>query len=325
MTFRSTMKIFTFLLCLAACAASQAQTGAFPSRPVRVIIPFPSSGSVDVVMRIFQQRLTELMGQTVVLDNRPGASGNIGTDLVARSVPDGYTLLATTLPLVVNPGLFGNLQHDVMRDFAPVSLLAAAPFVMAVHPSLPVSSVKDFIAYARVRPGELNYASAGSGTNLHVAAELFKSLAKVSIVHVPYKGGGPALSALLSGETHLSFLGVVAMVQHIKTGRLRALGVTSARRSPALPDLPTIAESGLPGYEFTSWYGVLAPRDTAVERVVALNGHFRNALRAPEMGERFAREGADIIASTPEEFGKHLRVELAKWARVVKEAGLKAD
>jgi len=318
------------VLCVMAASAtvspaSLAQLQSFPSRPVRIIVPFPPGGSVDVVLRIFSPKVTELTGQHIVIDNRPGASGSIGTDLVARAVADGHTLLATTLPLVVNPSLFGNLNHDVLRDFAPVSLIAAAPFVLVVHPSLPVSSVKELIAYARVRPGELNYASAGSGTNLHVAAELFKSHAKVDIVHVPYKGGGPALAALLGRETQLSFIGVVAVVQHSRTGRLRALGVTASRRSPALAEVPTIAESGLPGYEFTSWYGVLAPRATAQEKVVALNGHFRNALRAPEMAERLAYEGADIVASTPEEFGKHLRVELVKWAKVVKEAGLKAE
>ena len=312
-------------ICLTTGMASPGQAQTFPSRPVRVIVPFPTYGSVDVVMRLFQQRLAEQMGQSIVIDNRPGASGNIGTELVAHSVPDGNTLLATTLPLVVNPGLFGNLQYDVARDFAPISLLAATPFVLVVHPSLPVSSVKEFIAYVRVRPGELNYASTGSGTNPHVAAELFKNLAKLDMVHVPYKAAGPALAALLSRETQLSFIGVVLVPQLARAGRLRALGVTSARRSPALPDVPTIAESGLPGYEFTSWYGVLAPRETPVERVVALNGHFRNSLRSPEMAERFAREGTEIIASTPEEFGKHLRVELAKWARVVKESGLKAE
>ena len=319
------------LTCLAAAIccmtgiAAPAKAQAFPSRPVRVIVPFQPYDTVDVAMRLFHQRLAELMGQSVVIDNRPGASGNIGTELVAHSVPDGYTLLATTLPLVVNPGLFGNLQHDVARDFAPVSLLAAAPFVLAVHPSLPASSVKAFIAYVRVRPGELNYASTGSGSNPHIAAELFKNLAKLDIVHVPYKARGPALAAVIGGETQLSFIGVMAMVQFVRSGRLRALGVTSARRSPALPELPTVAESGLPGYEFTSWYGVLAPHGTATERVVALNGHFRNALRAPEMAERFAREGAEIIASTPAEFAEHLRVELAKWARVVREGGLKAE
>lgn len=316
-------------LLAAACAAANlaclAQPQVFPSRPVRVIVPFPSGGGVDVVMRTFSNRLAELAGQNVIIDNRPGASGNVGTHLAARAIPDGHTVLATTLPLVVNPSLFGNLNHDVLRDFAPVSLLAAAPFVLAVHPSLPADSVKALIAYARVRPGELNYASAGSGTNLHVAAELFKSLARVNIVHVPYKGGGLALAALLGGETQLSFLGVISVVQHVRTGRLRALGVTAGRRSPALAEVPTIAESGLPGYEFVSWYGVLVPRATPPDRVAALNGHFRNALHAPEMAERFAKEGVDIIASTPEAFGKHLRAELGKWAKVVKEGGLKAE
>jgi len=311
--------------CFAGSVASAAQSQAFPSRPVRVIIPFPTGGSVDDVMRVISVRLTELTGQNVIIDNRPGASGNLGTDLAARAAPDGHTVLATTLPLAVNPSLFSKLNYDVMRDFAPVSLLGAAPFVLTVHPSLPVSSVKEFIAYARVRPGELNYASAGSGTNLHVAAELFKNLTKLDIVHVPYKGGGPAMVALLGGETHLSFLGVLAVVQHMKSGRLRALGVTAVKRSPALAEVPTIAESGVPGYEFTSWYGVLAPRATPADRVVALNGHFRNTLRSPEMAERFARVGADIIASTPEEFARHLRAELVKWAKVVKEAGLKAE
>lgn len=319
------LKVVMAAICAVASVASLAQPQAFPSRPVRVIVPFPPGGSVDVVLRIFSPKLAELTGQHVVVDNRPGASGSIGTDLVARAVPDGHTLLATTLPLVVNPSLFGNLQHDVLRDFAPVTLVAAAPFVLAVHPTLPSDSIKELIAYLRVRPGELNYASAGSGTNLHVAAELFKNLAKVNVVHVPYKGGGPALAALLGGETHMSFLGVVAIVQHLRTGRLRALGITSRKRSPVLPDLPTIAEGGLPGYEFTSWYGVLAPAATPADKIAALNGHFRNALRAPEMTARFAREGVDIIASTPEQFGGHLRAELVKWAKVVKEGGFKAE
>ena len=319
------LALCAMVTCAATSAPSPAQLQTFPSRPVRVIVPFPPGGSVDDVIRTFNNRLAELTGQNIIIDNRPGASGNVGTDLAARAVADGHTLLATTLPLVVNPSLFANLNHDVMRDFAPVSLLAAAPFVLVVHPSLPSGSVKELIAYARVRPGELNYASAGSGTNLHVAAELFKNLSKLDIVHVPYKGGGPALVALLGGETHLSFIGVLAAVPHAKAGRICALGVTAIKRSPALAEVPTIAESGLPGYEFTSWYGVLVPRATAQEKVVALNGHFRNALRAPEMTERFARVGADIIASAPEEFGKHLRVELAKWAKVVKEAGLKAE
>lgn len=309
----------------AAVTAWGAQPQSFPGRPVRVIIPFPTGGSVDDVMRLLGARFAELTGQNLIIDNRPGASGNVGTDLAARAAPDGHTVLATTLPFVVNPSLFARLNHDVRRDFVPVSLLAAAPFVLVVHPSVPAGSVRELIAYVRVRPGELNYASAGSGTNLHVAAELFKHLARLDIVHVPYKGGGPALGALLGGETQMSFLGVLSVVQHVHTGRLRALGVTARKRSPALAEVPTVAESGLPGYEFTSWYGLLAPRGTPPELVAALNGHFRNTLHGPEMSERFGRVGADIIASSPEAFGGHLRAELAKWARVVKEAGLKAE
>ena len=311
--------------CATAGAALAAEPRDFPSRPVRIIVPFPPGGSVDVVTRIFSHKLAETMGQNVVVDNRPGASGNIGAELVARAVPDGHTVMITTLPLVVNPSLFGRLPFDVTRDFAPVSMLAAGAFVLAVHPSVPTASVKELVAFARARPGELNYASAGSGTNLHVAAELFKILAKVNIVHVPYKGGGPALAALLGGESQLSFLGVVAIVQHVKSGRLRGLGVTADKRSAALPEVPTIAEAGVPGYEFTSWYGALLPSATPENRVIALNGHLRNALRSPEMAERFAREGADIVASSPQEFAKHLRAELVKWGKVVRESGLKAE
>lgn len=312
----------------AACAGAggaQAQAQNYPTRPLRIIVPFPPGGSVDEAVRVVGTRLAEVMGQNVIIDNRPGASGNLGTDLAARAAADGHTVLATTLPLVVNPSLFRTLNHDVLRDFAPVSLLAAAPFVMVVHPSLPASALKDFIEYARARPGELNYASAGSGTNLHVAAELFKSVAGVRIVHVPYKGGGPALAAMLGGETHLSFIGVLPAIPNVRSGRLRALGVTGSKRSPGLPEVPTIAEGGLPGYEFSSWYGVLAPRGVPGNRVIALNGHLRNALRSGDMEERFARAGAEVVASTPEEFGRHLRAELAKWAKVVKEAGLKAE
>ena len=319
------LKVLMAALCLRAEAALPAQTEPFPSRPVRVIVPFPTLSRVDLVMRVINQRLSETMGQPVVIDNRPGASGAIGTDLVARSAPDGHTLLATTLPLVVNPSLLGNLQHDVLRDFAPVSLLATAPFVLAVYPALPVSSVREFIAYARVRPGELNYASAGNGSNAHIAAELFKNLARLDIMHVPYKAGGPAFAALLGGETQVSFIGVVAAAQHVKTGRLRALGITANRRSALLPQVPAIAESGLPGYEFTSWYGVLVRRATRADHVVALNGYFRNVLQAPDIAERFSHEGVEIVAGTPEAFGRHLRAELARWARVVKEGGLRAE
>jgi tripartite-type tricarboxylate transporter receptor subunit TctC len=319
----------TTVIGLAACglvmSAAAAAAQEFPDRAMRLIVPFPAFSGVDVVVRIVQPALARRLGQQLVIDNRPGASGNIGTEAVAHAAPDGYTLLATSLPLVVNPGLFRHLPYDVARDFAPVSLLAAAPLVLAVHPTLPVSTVKEFIAYARVRPGELNYASTGSGTDLHVAAELFKNLTKLDIVHVPYKASGPALASLLGRETQLSFLGVTVVPPLAKAGRLRALGVTAAKRSPLLPDVPTIAEGGLPGYEFASWFGVLAPRATPAERVVALNGDIRNAMRTPEMTSQLLREGVEVVAGTSGEFSKFLSAELAKWARVAREAGFKEE
>ena len=302
-----------------------AQSHAFPGRPVRIVVPFGAGGNADDVMRLLDARLTEQTGQNIVIDNRPGVSGNLGADKVARAAPDGYTLLAASVPLVVNPALFGRLNHDVLRDFAPVSLLVAAPFVLVAHPALPVVTVKDLVAYARVRPGEINYASGGGGTNAHVAAELFRHLAKIETVHVMYKSGGLALAALLGGETHFAFIGVMSAAQYVNTGRVRALGITAVKRSPMLASVPTVAESGLPGYEFISWYGVVAPRATPEVRIIALNGHFRNALHAPEVAERFDKMGAEIIASSPGEFGRYLRADLVKWAAVVKKTGLRVE
>jgi tripartite-type tricarboxylate transporter receptor subunit TctC len=297
----------------------------FPDRPLRMIVPFPPGGSVDVVARIAGQKMTEIAGQSIVVDNRGGASGNIGSELAARAPADGYTIMMTTIPLVVNPSLFSKVPYDVVRDFAPISLIAAAPFVLAVHPSLPAKSVKELVALARSRPGQLNYASAGSGTNLHIAAELFKNLSGTNIVHVPYKGGGPALSALLGGEAQLSFLGVVAVVPHVKSGKMRALALTATKRSAVLPDLPTIAEAGVPGYEFASWYGVLAPAGTPAPRITKLHDILVRSLRSPDLAGRMATEGADIIAGSPQQFAAYLKTELTKWARVVKDSGLRVE
>ncbi len=319
------------LMCFAAAAGfmvaaeAAAQSHAYPARPLRIVVPYGPGGNADDVMRLLDARLTELTGQNIVIDNRPGVSGNLGADKVARAAPDGHTLLAASLPLVVNPALYGRLNHDVVRDFAPVSLLVAAPYVLVAHPTVPVSTVKDFVAYARVRPGEINYGSGGGGTNAHVAAELFRHLARIEIVHVTYKSGGLALAALLGNETHVAFIGVTSAAQFVETRRLRALGVTAARRTPLLASVPTVAEAGLPGYEFTSWYGVLAPRATPEVRVVALNGYLRNALHTPEVSERFDRMGADIIASSPDEFGRYLRADLAKWAAVARKTGLRVE
>ena len=317
--------VMAVLVAASGAVSDPAHSQPFPSRPMRIIVPFPAGGGVDGVLHLLDSRMTELTGQNIIIDNRPGASGNVGTNLAARAAPDGHTLLATTLSLVVNPNLFSDPGHDVLHDFAPVSLLAAAPFVMVVHPALQPASVRELITYARVRPGELNYSSAGSGTNPYIAAELFKNQAKVNIMHVSYKGAGLALAALLGGETQVSFVGVMVAVSYVNTGRMRMLGVTGRKRSRALAGVPTLAESGLPGYEFMSWYGVLAPRATPHDRVVALNGHLRNSLLVPDTSERLTRMGFDIIGGTPENFGRHLRSELAKWAKVVKETGLKAE
>jgi len=310
--------------CLLSLAA-WAQDGNFPSRPIRIVVPVPPGGTVDLVTRVVAQKMTEVTGQTVVIDNRGGAFTIIGSEIVARAPADGYTLLSNTLPLVVNPSLFAKLPFDAARDFAPVSLAASAPFVLATHPSVPVKTAADLVALARAKPGTLKYGSSGSGSNLHVAAELFRMVTRADITHVPYRGGGPALIALLGGETQLCFLSLIATAPHIKGGKLRGIGITTLKRSPVLPDLPPLAESGAPGYEFSSWVGLLAPAKTPPRIVAALNGFIVKGLQLPGVTDRFAGEGADIVASTPEQFRDHLGVELKRWAKVVKETGMKAD
>lgn len=302
-----------------------AQADAFPLRPMRLIVPWPPGGSVDPFARLLNFKLPEFMGQQVVVDYRPGASGNIGMELAARAAPDGYTVVLNSLPLAVNPSLYSKLPYDVTRDFAPVSLLAAAPFVLVVHPSLPATSVKELIALAKASPGKLRYSSAGSGTNLHVAAEFFKSLAGVNLTHVPYKGGGPALASLLSNEAQLSFIGIMVVHGQQGSGKLRPIAVTSAKRSAVMPDLPTVAEAGVPGYEFSAWYGIMIPAAAPRNAVATWNTAIVKALRSPDMAERVAREGAEVIASTPAEFGVYLKAEIVKWAKVVKDNNLKVE
>jgi tripartite-type tricarboxylate transporter receptor subunit TctC len=315
--------MFGIVLSLATAFGAGAQS--YPSKPVRMVMPFPPGGSLDVVARPLSQKMGEFMGQQVVVDYRVGASGNIGTEIVARAPADGYTMLINSLPFVVNPSLYKKLPFDAVRDFAPVSLLAAAPFVLVVHPSVPVKSVKELIALAKSRPDKLNYASAGNGTNLHVAAELFKHLTRTDIVHIPYKGGGPALTAVLGGESDLSFLGVVPASPHVKAGKMRALGITSLKRSSVLQQVPTIAEAGVPGYEFASWYGILVPAATPTDIVKTLNEYIVKSMRSPEVDKYLAAEGAEIIASAPAQFGAHIKKELVRWADVIKATGVRAD
>jgi tripartite-type tricarboxylate transporter receptor subunit TctC len=325
----SLMRIALHALAAVTCAvpsvAAIAQSEAFPTRPMRMIVPWPPGGSVDPFARLLSQKLPEIMGQQVVVDYRPGASGNLGMELAARAASDGYTVVINSLPVVVNPSLFTKLTFDVTRDLAPVCLLADSPFVLVVHPSLEARSVKDVIAMAKAQPGKLNYSSAGSGTNLHVAAELFKNLAGVNLTRIPYKGGGPALGALLSNEAQLSFLGIMVVQAQQTGGRMRPIAVTSAKRSSVLPDLPTIAESGVPGYAFSAWYGVLMPAGAPRGVVSAWNAAIVKTLRSPDMAERIAREGADVIASSPAQFGAFLKTEIAKWAKVVRDNGLKVE
>jgi tripartite-type tricarboxylate transporter receptor subunit TctC len=316
----ATLLLFTFTILPAA-----AQVRDFPNRPVRVVVPASPGGAIDVVTRLISVKTSELMGQTVVIDNRAGASTNIGTEAVARAPADGYTLLGTTLPLVVNPALFKKLPFDVERDFAPVTLLTAAPYVLVVHPSVPAKTIKELITLAKTKPEALNYSSGGNGTNLHVAAELFSNLAGIRITHVPYKGGGPALASVIAGETSFSFPSLPAILPQVNAGRLRALGITSKTRSPMLPGVPAIAEAGVPGYEFTSWVGLLAPAKTPPDIVTALNGYFVKAIRSPEVSGRLTTDGTEIIASSPAQFAELIKAELPRWAKIVKETGLQAE
>lgn len=302
----------------------QAQTGKYPDRPIRLIAPFPPGGTVDVVARLVAPLAASSIGQQIVIENRVGASGIIGTGFVAQSKPDGYTLLINTTPLVTNTLMYSKVPYNVLTDFAPISLLASTPSFVSVHPSVPVRTVKELIALAKSRPGTLNYGGSGTGTNPHIAGELFNYLAKTEITVVQYKGGGPALTAAISGEVSVSFSGIAGATGFVKSGRLRALGVTSLKESPALPGVPPIADV-LPGYEFSAWFALAAPKGTPREIITVLNQHFTKAVASPELARRFADEGIDAIGNTPEQLGTFLDGELKKFARVIKERKMKAE
>ena len=302
-----------------------AQTENYPAKPVRWVVPFPPGGSVDLIARLASPKLSEGLGQQVVIDNRSGASGNIGTELVARAAPDGHTLLTHTVPFVANTFLYSRVPYDVQNDFAPISLLASTPSVLTVHPSVPAHSVRELLQLAKSRPGALNYASAGVGTNPHIAGELFNYLGQVNIVAVQFKGGAPALVATISGEVGITFTSVLETAPHVNSKKLRALGVSSVKRSAALPDVPTIAEGGLPGYEFIAWHGMLAPRGTPKAIIALLNEKLKKAMGSPDQARLFEERGLDIIASSPEEFSAHLKNELEKWGKVIKERRMHAD
>jgi tripartite-type tricarboxylate transporter receptor subunit TctC len=318
------------LMALASAASSQEARSTssgqtYPSRPIRLIVAFPPGGSVDTVARVIGPALGARLGQPIVVENRSGASGNIGTEQAARAKPDGYTLLIHTIPFVANASLYQRMPYDPIADFAPVSLLCASPAVLIVHPSLPARSVGQLLALAQSKPGALNYSAAGAGTNPHMAGELFNMLGNVDIVAVQYKGGGPALVAVLAGEVGITFQNISEAVPHVRSGKLRALGVTSAHRAAALPDVPTLAEAGVPGYEFTTWHGMLAPRGTPPEVVDLLNARLVQALRSNDVAPRFAQMGLDVVASTPGEFSAHLKKELDKWGKLIRERHIKVE
>ncbi len=307
-------------------ATSAAVSQTYPAKPVRMIIPFPAGGTTDIVGRIASQKLTEALGQQVVPDNRAGAAGNIGTEVVAKAPPDGYTLLtAPGSTLTIHPSLYAKLPFDPLKDFAPISILAAVPNALVVHPSLPVRSVKDMVALAKSRPGQLNYASTGAGQSTHLSMELFKTMAQVNIVHIAYKGSAPAITDLLGGHVPLMFDNMPSALPHVKAGKLRALAVSTAKRSPVAPEIPTVAESGLPGFEVSVWFAVLAPAATPREIVERLNRTLAKALQASDTRERLASQGAEPIGNTPEEFTAQMKRDLVKWAKVVRDANIKLD
>ena len=307
--------------------ATVVQAQEYPAKTVRMIVPFAPGGATDVLARIVSLKLYERWGQIVIVDNRVGASGNIGAEYVAKSVAaDGYTLLVAGSPHAINMSLFNNLRYDLARDVAPITSIAAFPSLIAVHPSVPVKSVKDLIALARSRPGQINFGSAGNGSPNHLSMEMFKTMAKVDMTHIPYKGGsGQMVSDLLAGQVQLASMGLPPAMPYVKSGRLRVIAVTSAKRSPLLPQAPTVAETGLPGYEVNSWYGVFAPPALPKEIIAKINADIVTVLGLADVKERLAGLGAEPQPMTPDDFGKFVRDDIAKWSKVVKESGAKID
>jgi len=309
---------------VAALGAAIAQP--YPTKPVRLVIPYPPGGGSDTIGRPLAQKMSEGLGQQVVVENRGGANGNIGMEAVARAAPDGYTIVfALSAQLAVNPGLYQKLPYDPVRDYAPITLLGAGGYILVVHPSLPVKSVKELIALAKTRPGQIAYSSSGNGSGGHLAAELLNSMAGIRMLHVPYKGGGPALMDLIAGQVQVLFSTQLASWPHVQSGRIRALAVSTAKRPASLPDLPTVAEAGVPGYDSGVWYGVLAPAGTPREIIMRLNGEIVRVLNHPDYRGLLVNNTIDPIGSTPEQLGQFIKSELVKWAKVVKDAGVRVD
>jgi tripartite-type tricarboxylate transporter receptor subunit TctC len=309
---------------LSACAnAALAQT--YPVKPVRVVVASSAGGGTDIVARIIAPELSKRLGQQVVIDNRPGAGNMIGIEIAAKSPPDGYTLLMGVSTLAINSALYKKVPYDPVKDFAPITQVISSASLIVVHPSVPVKTVKELLAFARARPGQMNYASAGTGTYPHMTMELFLSMGKLKMVHIPYKGTGPAMIDMLAGHTSVMAATILTGMPQIRAGRLRPLGISSAARSAVVPEIPTIAEAGLPGFESVQWYGLLAPAQTPKEIVTRLHAEMTRILQQPDIKERFAGDGADPVGNTPEQFARYIQTELVKWAKVAREAGIKPE
>jgi tripartite-type tricarboxylate transporter receptor subunit TctC len=320
----SMARLIALVLCSLFLAAANAQE-AYPSRPVKFILPFPPGGGTDILGRIIAERLSASLGQPVVTENRGGAGGNVGAEAAAHSAPDGYTIVLVAPSLAISPSLYSKLNYDPVKDFSPISLVATVPNVMITNPSVEAKNLQEFIALARSRPGQMNFGSGGAGTSNHLAGELFNIVTGAKLVHVPYKGVNLAMQGVLAGEIQLVFIGIPAALPHIKAGKLRALALVAPQRSPALPEVPTVAEAGLKDFEVTTWYGVLAPAGTPRPIVTRLNGELVKIMHTPEVKERLATMATDPLTSTPEEFAAYLKREIAKWGEVVRKANLKAD
>lgn len=305
--------------------ASQAWAQAYPDRPVRVVVPFPAASATDVLARTIGQKLSEKWRQPVVIDNRPGAGGNLGTDLAAKAPADGYTILMGTVANAISATLYKKLSYNFIKDFDPVTMVATTPLVLVANPKFPGSTVKDVISYARAKPGELNFSSGGTGTSNHLAGEMFKSMTGINMVHVPYKGTPAAYSDLLAGQVSLMFDNIVAVMPHIKAGSLKPIAVTSANRVPSLPDVPTMAESGVPGFDAVSWIGAMVPAGTPKDIISKINTDMVAVLNMPDVKERLAASGAELKPSTPEQLAEHIRKEIDKWGKAVKSSGAQAE
>jgi tripartite-type tricarboxylate transporter receptor subunit TctC len=315
----------TIALTAAASMMTAAHAQSYPAKPIRFIIPFPPGGGTDTMARVMAPKLSEALGQQVVIDNRGGAGATIGTEIAAKSPPDGYTLLLMTVTNAVGMSLYPNLKYDLVRDFAPVTRVATTPHILVVHPSVPAKTVKELVALAKAQPGALVYSSSGSGSVSHLGGEYFAYLTGTKMLHVPYKGGGPSVSALLSGEVSAAFATMPSVISYVKAGRVRALALTTAQRSPSLPDLITVAEAGIAKFDVGSWYGLSVPAGTSKDIITRLHAETVKLLNLPDVKQRLDASGFEVITSTPEQYGEFVRAEVERWAQVVKMSGAKAD